>query len=234
MTYLRSTIAALVLSATGCGLISSDVKDFNLALPDKKFSVDTSSWQVDQSKADLFLNLGCAGTPNVCSAGVANACPMNCTGSCDSTTSKCDLSLDVSLYTPVDLVTEKPELKTISSEPVIKVTIDTVTYEVTANTLSVDTPALAVYVAPMSVMSPKDPSAKQIGTIAPITKLSTTSAPLTMTYTTSGKQALIDIMSTFKTPFNVIVGSTLMIKSGDKVPTGKLDAVVHITAHATI
>jgi hypothetical protein len=39
-------------------------------------------------------------------------------------------------------------------------------------------------------------------------------------------------MSTYKNPFNVIVGSTLVISAGDMVPTGKLDAVIQIKAHA--
>jgi hypothetical protein len=39
-------------------------------------------------------------------------------------------------------------------------------------------------------------------------------------------------MSTFKTPFNVIVGSTLVISQGQPVPAGRLDAVVHIKGHA--
>jgi hypothetical protein len=39
-------------------------------------------------------------------------------------------------------------------------------------------------------------------------------------------------MSNYKNPFNVIVGSTLTLKMGDMVPTGRLDAVVQITAHA--
>jgi hypothetical protein len=40
------------------------------------------------------------------------------------------------------------------------------------------------------------------------------------------------VMSTYKNPFNVIVGAKLTIKDGDPVPTGKLDAVVKITGHA--
>ena len=53
-------------------------------------------------------------------------------------TQTCDMSLAVSLYQNVNLVMEKPELKTINSEPVINVTIDSVTYDVAMNTLNVD------------------------------------------------------------------------------------------------
>jgi len=49
------------------------------------------------------------------------ACAMNgLLGSCNTTTQTCDLSLDVSLYQPIDLLSEKPELKSINDEPVIR------------------------------------------------------------------------------------------------------------------
>ncbi|HSD87993.1 MAG TPA: hypothetical protein VLB44_10785, partial [Kofleriaceae bacterium] len=165
MTYLRICLGALALS--GCGLISSDVTNFDLTLPEKSFSVDASGWQVNQQAADLFLNTSCASAPSICMS-VSSTCPMNCTGECSTTTSKCVLHFNVGVYQLIDLVMEKPELKSINDEPVIKVTIDSLTYRVPQNTLNVDTPQMNVYVAPMSVMDPKDPMAKQIGTIAPI------------------------------------------------------------------
>jgi hypothetical protein len=229
MTSLRICLGALLLS--GCGLISSDVTNFDLTLPEKSFSVDASGWQVNQQAADTFLGTSCAGAPTICMSAATTACPMNCTGECSTTTSKCVLHLDVGVYQPIDLLKEKPELKTINDKPIIKVTIDSVTYRVPQNTLNVDTPQMTVYVAPMSVMDPKDPMAKQVGTIAPV-PAGTTVAMADMAYTADGKQNLIDVMSTYKNPFNVIVGSDLEIKQGDMVPTGKLDAVVQITAHA--
>jgi len=224
----------MVLAASGCGLISSNVTNVQIALQPKMFSVDASGWQVNQTAADLFLGMACDPTqpaPNVCSSAVAQACPMGCSGSCDTTAHKCDLGLNVSIYKPVDLAMESPEVATINSEPIVKVTIDNVTYQVTGNTLNVATPVMTVYVAPMSVMDPKDPSAKAIGTIDPIAAM-TTLATTNMTYTDGGKQALADIMGNYKVPFNVIVGTTLMIEQGNQVPTGKLDAVVNVTAHA--
>lgn len=229
MTYLRLYAGMLALSA-GCGLVSSDVTNFDLTLPDKDFSVDTSAWQVDQNVADTYLKTSCASQPNVCTTAAASACSANCTGVCDAA-SKCDLQLMVAVHQGVDLVMERPELKTINDEPVIKVTVDSVTYEVTNNTLNLDTPPMGIYVAPMSITDPNDPMARQVGTIAAISA-GTTFPPMDMMFTDSGKQTLVDIMSTFKTPFNVIVGATLTIKDGDKLPTGKLDAIVHITAHA--
>jgi hypothetical protein len=233
--YLRAGVGLVVglvvgLSVASCGLISSDVTNFDLTLPDKKFTIDTGSWQVDQSAANLYLMQSCTMT-SMCNSAVQQACKMGCSGSCSSTHT-CDLSLDVSLSQPVNLVMEKPELKSINDEPVIKVTIDSVTYEVTGNTLNVATPEITVYVAPMSVIKPNDPMAQAIGTIAPVPAGQTTSSPQPIMFTATGKAQLVNIMSTFKTPFNVLVGSSLVVKSGQPVPAGKLDAVVHIKGHA--
>jgi hypothetical protein len=234
MTYLRLCALAVLSS---CGLIDSDVTNFNLTLPDKAFSVDASGWQVNQTAADTFLAMSCSSAPTICSSAATQACPMNCTGRC-GTTSKCELELNVSAYKSIDLVMEKPELNQINDQPVIKVTIDSVRYAVNANTLNVATPEMGVYVAPITVMDPKDPMAKKIGIIASV-PAGATVASRDMTYTPEGKQLLVDTMSTYKNPFNVIVGTgggaddpKLVVKSGDPVPTGKLDAVIQINAHA--
>ncbi len=234
----RLTSAVLGLSlASGCGLISSDVTDFDLALPDKKFSIDASAWQVDTANASLFNGgklaaVPCNSMPTVCSSAVADACSSCCSGSCDAPTNSCELSLDVSRPLKVDLVNEQPELKTINDQPVIKVTIDAVTYQVTGNTLNVDTPVLNVYVAPISALAPTDTGAALIGTIPAVSAMMTSTSPQMLEFTPTGKAKLVNIMSTFKTPFNVLVASSLKITAGQMMPTGRLDAVVHITGHA--
>ena len=51
-------------------------------------------------------------------------------------------------------------------------------------------------------------------------------------FTPTGKADLVATMNTFKTPFNVLVGSTLFVRAGQPVPMGKLDAVIRIKGHA--
>jgi len=222
----------LTLLAGGCGLISSDVTNFDLTLPDKNFSVDAASWEITDAEAQPLLSTSCAGNPTICGSAAQAACPMNCDGDCSASTQTCDLTLAISLYQNVDLLAEKPELQQINDEPVIKVTIDSVTWEVTANTLNVDTPQMTVYVAPMSAMDPSSPDARAIGTISAIEAGGVTDAPQQLAFTATGKADLVSTMSAFKTPFNLIVGSTITIGQGQSVPQGKLDAVVHIKAHA--
>ncbi|MEO8702814.1 MAG: hypothetical protein ABI867_22410 [Kofleriaceae bacterium] len=222
----------LALATTGCGLIDSDITNFDLTLPDKKFTVDTASFDITDAEAQPLLETSCSSNPSVCNSAAQAACPMNCAGECSTTTQTCNLALEVSVYQGVDLIAERPELKSIDDEPVIEVSIDSVTYEVTTNTLNIETPPLTVYVAPTTVMDPNDPAAKPIGTIEGVAAGARTDAPQPIAFTATGKADLVAAMSTFKTPFNVIVGATLIVSQGQSVPTGKMDAVVHITGHA--
>ena len=238
MLCLNARLAAAAMGVslvTGCGLISSDVTNFDLMLPDKKFTIDASGWQVDGSKSPFnngtLASVPCSSMPTVCSMMVAQACSSDCSSTCDTVANSCQLSLDISRPLKVDLLTDQPDLKTINDQPVIKVSIDSVTYEVTFNNLTVDTPAIDVYVAPISALKPTDPQAKLIGTIPAIPR-GTKTEPQALEFTPTGKADLVNIMSTFKTPFNVLVASHLMVRAGQMLPMGKLDAVVRIRGHA--
>jgi hypothetical protein len=228
-------VLGLVLGAqlAGCGLISSDVTNFDLALQPKKFTINAGSWQLDADQASAYTSHSCAAMPTSCSELVAQVCPMGCSGTCN-TRQTCDLTLNVSLAQPINLVTEHPELKSINDQPVVKVEIDSVTYEVTSNSLNVDTPTITVFVAPSSVTSVDglDDAAQAIGMIEPIQAGATTASPRPMKFTAAGEVALANIMGTFKTPFNVLIGTQILVTQGSKIPTGKLEAVVHINGHA--
>jgi hypothetical protein len=233
MTDLRMRLGALVLAlVSGCGLISSDVTNFNLDLPDKKFTIDTMSWNIDQQMAMTALNTSCSSTTQ-CMAVAEATCAMDCSGVCNPA-SRCTVNLDVGLHTSVNLLMEKPELQQINDKAVIEVEVDDLFYVVEQNTLNVATPEIGIYVAPMSVMDPMDAMAKKIGTIPPVAAGVTTPSAQKMTFTTDGRANLTAAMGNFKTPFNVIVGSTLTITSGMPIPQGRLDALIRIRAHAGI
>lgn len=238
MTDLRMRLGTLIAVmllvplGAGCGLISSDVTNFNLDLPDKKFSIDTMSWNVDQQMADTALMTPCSSSAQ-CMTAAENVCAMDCSGTCN-TSSRCTINLDVGLHTSINLLTEKPELQQINDKAVIEVEIDDVLYLVEQNTLNVETPEISIYVAPMSVMDPKDPLAKKIGTIPPVAAGMTIPAAQKMMFTADGRANLMSVMGNFKTPFNVIVGSTLTMTQGVPIPQGRLDALIRIRAHAGI
>jgi hypothetical protein len=233
MTDLRMRLGALIVAlVSGCGVISSDVTNFNLDLPDKKFTIDTMSWNVDQQMAMTALNTTCSSSTQ-CMAVADAACSMDCTGVCNPA-SRCTVNLDVGLHTSVNLLMEKPELQQITDKGVIDVEVDDLLYVVEQNTLNVATPEIGIYVAPMSVMDPVDPMAKKIGTIPPVAAGTATPNAQKMMFTPDGRDHLKAAMGNFKTPFNVIVGSTLSMTSGMPIPQGRLDALIRIRAHAGI
>ncbi len=226
MKYLVFATACLA----GCALDS--VSQIDLALPAKSFSIDASRWQLDGARVPDYLATSCE-SASMCNQLAKEACDGRCTGTCDGASSQCQLVLDVSLYSAVDLVTERPELRAIEDPALIDVVIDSVTYGVTQSSLNIPTPPLTVYVAPSSVTDPDDPAAIPIATIPALLPGALVTGA-TLELTTTGKAELARIMGTFKTPFNVMVAATVEVAAGDVLPTGRLDAVVHISAHAAL
>ena len=230
--FAWSACVTAALALSGCGLISSDVTNFDLTLPDKTFTVDTASWGL--GNVDAFTSTSCSANAGVCAAAAQQACNQGqCFGSCDSATQTCDLKVLVSLWQPVDLVAEKPELQTINNQPLVGVTIDKLEYQVIENSMNVATPPMTMYIAPATVMAPGDPQAHAIATI-PAVPAGTTQALMAIELTADGKTQLAKFMGDYATPFNIIVGAELDVKQGDTVPAGRLAAKVVVTAHASL
>lgn len=231
--YLRLGAATIVgISLAACGVIN-DATSIKLELPDKKFTISADAWQVAQPAADSFLAMPCDTATMACSTLADTLCEANCSGACNAANT-CDLSLDISLAQPVNLVTDQPALKTFSDQSTIRISVDSVTFDVRTNDLTVDTPVLTVYVAPMSVTLSSDPMAIEIGTVATVPAGQLTAGPEPIDLSEAGRAALVKIMSSFKTPFNVLVGASIHLTEGELVPSGKLDAIVQITGYAGV
>jgi len=93
-------------------------------------------------------------------------------------------------------------------------------------------PELQVYLAPQGVMQPGSPQAEQIGTIVPI-PAGVTIEEQDVELTVEGRNRLRDYMKAYATPFNLIVGSTVLLEPGDPIPTGRLVATIKVDAHAS-
>jgi hypothetical protein len=218
--------ACAVVLIGGCGLIDSDIADVDLSLPDKTFSIDADQWPLDE--AGQVPGVDCSSAPQVCAMAAAEACPAGeCTGACVA--SKCELTLPVAKWRPVDLGNEKPELASIEETSPLDVTIDAIRYSVTENSLNVATPPFTLYVAAMTVMTPE--GAEAIGTI-PSVPAGTLVGSAAVELTAAGRTALENRMADFRTPFNIIVGAEIVIGPGDTVPSGRITANVTVDAHA--
>jgi len=228
---LWAGLVGVAATVGGCGLISSDVTDFDLSLPNKTYTVDSASFDVN-GDPDAVLSMSCTPQSGACELAGEMACPEGqCRGSCSQSTNLCELIIPVHPFTTVNLADEKPELATIDDQSFVSVTIDSITYAVSENTMNRQTPPLILYVAPQSVTSPMDTAAIPVGTI-PMVDAGMTVQTMALQITAGGHTALVDAMKDFRTPFNVIVGTDITLRSGEPLPTGKMTTTLAITAHA--
>lgn len=226
----RFALPLAALLGASCGLISSDITDFPLALPKKAFSVDTASWMISSSVQmnGTFPSVACP--PADCAAAAAMFCDNGgCTADC-AADQTCTAHVSISIFQMFDLANEAEELATIDQMAVISVTVDAIAFEIEANTLNVATPPLTVYIAPIGVTDPSDNRAEAIGTILSIPAGFTGTGQVDVTAT--GELTLERYMSDFRTPFIIIVGGTADIVAGSPVPSGMLTGNVTVTAHA--
>ncbi len=212
------------------GCVADPVSQIDLEIPAKEFSIDADRWQIDAARLPDYFATTCE-TTSVCAQAAKLACNGHCTGVCDQDTGRCALDLDVSLYSAIDLVQEAPELRSLPDQSVLSVQVDAVEYAVTRSSLSITTPELVVYVAPASVTDADDPAATVIGTV-PSVAAGTSLQGTDLALTADGRVELARVMSAYKTPFNILVAAKLGVVSASELPTGRLDAVVKIRAHA--
>lgn len=232
LALTRGLAVAVALAAASCGLVDPNITDFNLDLPKKSFTIDSANWSLQN--ADRLTSQSCTVSPDPCAAAAEQACAMGtCIAQCNATSLTCDLTLFVGLHTGIDLVTEKPELASINGQPLVDVTIDAITYEVTENTMNVATPEMKVYVAPITVTRPGDPLSREIGAV-PAIPAGMTLGETAVVLSPTGKATLAEFMGDYQTPFNIIVGSNLLVGNGDPVPSGRMVVSVSVKAHAGV
>lgn len=224
-------LAAALAALAGCsGIIDPNITAFDLRVPERSFTMDTDQWEISSTGA-VFPELSCAADASVCATEISALCGADqCTGACEG--GSCQMTVQVALWRMVDLYKENPELKTINEQPIVEVTIDSVHYAVTENTLNVDTPALTLYMAPANVMRADDPTARAVGVIPPIPARSLQGKTDVMV---SGEheQALQAFMSDYQTPFNIIVSADITVQAGDPMPMGRITADVGVDATAS-
>jgi hypothetical protein len=219
----------MVVALGGCGIIDPNITRFDLRLPERMFTMDTDQWQLSSSGA-VFPSLSCDQDPDACEAPVQSLCGGDqCTAQCVA--GSCQMTVKVTLWRLVDLYQENPELKTINEQPLVDVEIERVHYQVTENTLNIDTPALTLYMAPASIMDPADPTAREVGVIPPI-EAGSPRGKTDVMISAPQEQALQTFMSDYQTPFNLIISTDLVVTAGDPIPMGRITADVGVDASA--
>jgi hypothetical protein len=220
-------LALLPVAVVACGLVESDIARFDLTLPKKPFRLDTADWMLTLEDATM-PSVECPATD--CAAAAAGFCAEDaCDAACVAGT--CQLQVNVAISQTFNLDLEAPELDALENQPVIDVTLDTVGFDVTTNTLNVTTPPLAVFMAPQGIMDPTNSEAVEVGAIEPIPPGTTGRVPLVLT--DPGKVSMKSFLDNYKTPFNIFVAGQITVQAGDPVPEGALAGEVLVTAYVS-
>ena len=222
-------------SASGCGLlVSGDIADFTVRLPEKAITVDSAQWGLPADAS--FPTVECNVVATACSTGASAVCGEQnegdgavCFGVC--TEGVCHATVVVQLFNRMELDKEVPELSRLDKAPLGSLEVNRIFYTVSENTFGVETPPLTVYVGGQGVMTIGDPGAVEVGTLAAI-PAGTTVEDGAIEFIEGGKEALEERLRSYTTPFNVLVGGSIELDPGDPIPAGRLVAVVQVEATA--
>jgi hypothetical protein len=227
MTYHRSSLRLLLLALAapaGCGLISSDVAKLTFDLPPKTYHYATPSG----TPSGNVPPIPCTSNPDCCMSPIdCNTTPLTCDGA------NCQLQLTVTMSNMIDLATEVPKLQTLSNQALVDVTVSGITYMI-ANTMDVALPAITIYLAPMGITDPTSSQAVRFGTI-PATPARFT-GPGNVMLDAGGQQAFAMYAHDFRTPFNFIATTTVVVPAGSPFPNGTVDVTIngHIQAQPSL
>jgi hypothetical protein len=224
------TAAALTfLAAGGCGLISSDVFRVTFDLPTQTYTFDTAQWGnlPPAAQGATFPSVTCQTDNDCCTLGTVAG--LNCTTTplvCKS--SACAAEIPESISTTINLAMQVGSLSKYAS--LGNISISSITYTVSNNTLNVDLPPLNIYLAPMDVTDPTDPRAQLFGTTEAIPA---GTDPTAMVQRVSNASAIFQTFTAnLSTPFNFIAATTVEIAAGTPVPNGQVTISVTGTISA--
>ncbi len=209
-------------SATGCGLISSDIATVRFAMPERTYTFDTASAGWNLPPATLPV-VPCTDATVCCAA--ATLASIDCsTVICDATSGTC--ALTVTVENPpqaIDLKMEVPALSSFSKQSVIDVTISQIKYDVTRNSMNVDLPVVELFVGGDGVTS--SAQAQKFGTV-PVTPAGMTVTGGAVALDPGGQQAFVDLAHNFGTPFVFLSRTTVVIPGGTPLPMGAVDITI--------
>jgi len=218
-------VTALML--TGCGLIDSDVARVSFDLPAKTYTFDASTFQLP-SGATQEVPCGpgqtvvdCCNPPQPLPMPDCTMTPLSCEQN-SAGTAVCTATVTVAVTQAVNLSAEVPDLAGATS--LVDLRLDQINYAVTMNSLNVDLPPLALYLAPAGVTDPAAAGAVKFGTVPAIAAMTTPSG--TIDREPSASQTLVSFAKDPATPFTFIGTTVVKVPSGSPIPMGRIQIVV--------
>lgn len=221
-TSLRTVGVLVGALLVGCSL---DITRLTFDLPKQTYSFDTSMWgNLPPAAAGVsFPSVPCGADADCCAIGaVANVSCQTTPMVCDAGT--CEGQIPESVNSSINLAMQVPALATFPGHSLLDVTISSITYMVSNNTLNVDLPPVSIYLAPDGVTDPTDPRATLFGTVPSIPAGTNPSGAVQKT---ANADAVFEMYTkNVSTPFNVIGATTVIIKAGTPVPNGHVTVTI--------
>lgn len=223
------TIAAFVLLG-GCGLISSDISKLTFDLPTETYSFDTSQWS--NLPKGTIPAVPCASASDCCTAATLTGSGLDCSTLTCNASSVCEVDVPESAASPVNLVMDVPALKTFAGHGLSNITISSISYVVSNNSLNIDLPPMTLYLAPDGVTDPHDSRAEEFGTIPSIPAGTDPSGMVILD--PNAAQVFAKFTGNISNPFAIIAAGTVAIPSGSAAPSGAITLSVTGTLSAQI
>lgn len=221
-TSLRAVLGVVGGALLGCSL---NITRLTFDLPKQTYSFDTSQWGnlPPAAAGATFPSVPCTDDASCCTPAMAlgvscQMTPLTCpAGTCEG-------DIPESQNSSINLAQQVPTLATFPGHSLLDVTISSITYEVSNNTLNVDLPPISIYLAPDGVTDPTDSRATLFGTVPSIPAGSN---PSGMVQKTANADAVFEMYTkNVSTPFNVIGAATVVIKGGTPVPNGHVTVTI--------
>lgn len=214
-------------------MIDSDVARFNFALPAKTYSFNASMFNLPAGASQEVpcgagqLVMDCCNPPAPAPMPNCAMAPITCEAN-SAGTAVCTALVTASVSQAVNLSAEVPDLAAATS--LADVRIEAINYEVPSNTLNVDVPPLALFLAPAGVTDPADPSAVKFGTLPLIPAMST---PSGMVMREPGANlTFASFTRDLSMPFSFIGTTTIKVPSGSPTPMGAIQIRISGTISA--
>jgi hypothetical protein len=208
-------LGVLTLGALGCGLISSDITKVTFDLPTKHYTFNAQMFSLPQGVPNMAIP--CAGT----------TCPVGGL-SCDANV--CTAHIPLTVSNPIDLKKEVPQLSSVSSQTLVDLTLESMSYSV-VNTANIAIPEIELFLAPDGTTDPTGPGAQKFGSVPAIPAGTNASGDVVKE---PGADALFTMFGqNFGTPFNFIASTTVVVPTGT-TPTGMVDITINGTIAAKL
>ena len=144
----------------------------------------------------------------------------------------CEADVPESASSSVDLAMQVPVLQSFAGHGLSSITISSISYTVSNNSLNIDLPPLTIYLAPDGATKPSDSGAEEFGTI-PAIPAGTNPSGMVM-LVPNAAAVFAKFTGNISMPFTIIAAGTVVVPGGSPVPSGAITLSVTGTVSAQI